>query len=335
MSGSFADDDDSEGPKDITQYSYKTSSDKDQYNNNRIKDLPNSVDLKCLNKLSCVDENTKFSEVVEIPKHGKCIRYRDYGIRVLNKDVDNCGQDHPINTHVTVHCDGFRFVCNDRLTNMCPDHKFDVNDYSFLLDNKHENPSVLTVYFVNKHTEKDGELSCTDMLGYVFCPFRNPDGTPRLVKESDGVQLDCDGNPSPDQNTNGTFEDPLLIENGTSNNDIMEKIICSFKHKKDVVSVSEDLVHQLGHQSGLLHTSEDVEDEDMRRDEIVRVMYRKLCKKDKKCDKKCRPRNGCDDDKERLIRRVLTPKEWCILRSCGYLVRTCKGQEHYFANELN
>lgn len=304
MSGSFADDNDNgDSDKcDITQYIYGANV-KDQYNNNKIKDIPNSVDQIGL-KTHGFDENTKFSELVDHPdptfKFNKYVRYRDHGVRILTQDIDDCGNDTSINTHVTLHCNGFRFLCNERLHDIEADHTFDINDYKFLLENKNTECNVLTVYFVDKYTEKEGDLSCADLLGYVFCSFRHSDGTPKFVKHMDPI----------------------------SN---VETLLDKLEKKQKVVNVAEDLIHSVCHQVGLMHTLDEVEDDDMRRDDIVRIMYRKI--EPKSCiKKKCNDPCG-KTEHSKIIRRVLTPMEWCMLRDSGYLSRGCKKTEHFFATD--
>lgn len=315
MGGTFADDDDSQTSTDLTKFSYKTQSTKNEYNNNVVSDLPNSVDQRCLSSslktLStpvAFTDTMKFSEIIKDlgDRFTKCVRYRDYGIRVLNKDSDNCNNSGSINTNVRIHCCGFRFVCNTNLVSIDSDYKFDINDYKFLVSNKNDQSNVLTVYFVNQHVEKDGDLSCADLFGYVFCSFNNLDGSSRLVKSSAPY----------------------------SSSVTMTEIVNNFLDKKVVVSAAEDLIHSVCHQVGLMHTCDEVEDDDMKRDDIVRVMYHKKCgDKKNRCD--CKSEKKCGKvNHDTFIRRVLTPMEWCMLRDSGYLVRECKKLEPFNATEL-
>ncbi|VBB18948.1 hypothetical protein YASMINEVIRUS_1480 [Yasminevirus sp. GU-2018] len=319
MAGTLADNDDSGSGSDITQFSYITGTD-DQYNNHLVFDLPNRFDIvgmksayEASNGNPTLDANTKISDVITaigITNFNKYVRYVDFGVRVLAKDVDDCGNDTSINTHVTVHCDGYRYICNERLADMEPCHTFDINDYKFLLGNKHADPSVLTVYFVNRHTEKEGDLSCADLLGYIFCAFNDTDGNGKILKSDKGKSSD-------------PFSFPLT----------MQTIIGEFQEKTKVVAVAEELIHSVCHQAGLMHTTDEVDDDDMRRDDIVRVMYHKP-------EEKCKPKPKCSPspcgktEHDRLVRRVLTPMEWCMLRDCGYLVRGCKKTTDFKTDEI-
>lgn len=248
MSGTFADDDDSQSATDITQYSYATGTNDDEYNNNKVVDLVNSVSVKDLITVlnatilptpnPAIDatavEAMKFSDIIQTlgAKFVACVRYRDYGIRVLNKDSDNCDNSGAINCNVKLHCSGYKYVCNTKLVSMDRNYNFDINDYKFLMNNKNDTCNVLTVFFVNQYTEKDGDVSCAGLLGYVFCGFTNPDGSSRLLTDAS----------------------PHTVPT-------MANIVGRFQSKKVVVGVAEDLIHSIGHQAGLMHTCEEVDDE--------------------------------------------------------------------------
>jgi len=324
MAGTFADNKDDGLGSDITQFSYENGDALDQYNNHLVYDLPNRFDIVGLSAEYKTKTNsdinptsTKISDVINaigITKFNKYVRYVDFGIRVLTRDDDDCGNDTSINTHVTIHCDGYRYICNERLNDMESCHTFDINDYKFLLGNKHTDPSVLTVYFVNRHTEKEGDLSCADLLGYVFCAFNDADGKSKIF-ENDNI---------------GKSSNPFTYQ--TPFQSLMATIISEFNTKDKVVAVAEELIHSVCHQAGLMHTTDEVDDDDMRRDDIVRVMYHKP---EEKCKPKCIPVTPCGKtEHKRLVRRVLTPMEWCMVRDCGYLVRGCKKTKDFVAGEL-
>lgn len=278
------------------------------YDNYLYGDLPHSVDTTGMKTPG--DTET----LADVVKNGGKRLYTDYGIRIYDQDTDNYTTDVSTNTHVGLK-GGYKFVSNDKLTNTKSAQTLNINDYKFLMKHNDDDCNTLTIFFVNEHDQKSGDVSCTDLLGYICCPAVSS-GEYLVVQK--GSETD----------RNGTNDFPFYydcdINSDTTKTALMNDILEKFKSKKQVVNCAEELIRKAMLQCGISRTTEIVENCDMTRDGISRVMS----KVDKPGD--------ASDPNPQIIRRIITLSEWCMFRDSGYLVRDfCRAKDFYAAELPN
>jgi hypothetical protein len=195
----------------------------------------------------------------------------DMGIRV---DTDStCSR--PTNTFLhLVHGDiGFTPGRTDVAEDMTCDASqvLDFDQTNFLMLNKDGNGSAVTTYFVSKYNLDDSQVGCNDWLGYTIVTF---EGSQQPLFTSMRVLLF-------DADTNKMMA--RIVENISGTN-------------ASIVRVGETYLHELGHQSGLLHDSDAPDCENDTTLHISKVM-----------------------NPSASVRRAFTRLQWCMVRLSWYV----------------
>jgi hypothetical protein len=138
-------------------------------------------------------------------------------------------------------------------------------DTDFLMLNKADGSSV-TTYFVSKYDADEASVGCNDLLGYTVVTFEGS-GQPLLVERT-------------------------VLPFAADTNQMMSLIVANVTTRRsEIVRVAETYLHECGHQSGLLHQSDEPECADPTTLHIARVMN---------------PGGS--------VRRAFSRLEWCMVR---------------------
>ena len=144
------------------------------------------------------------------------------------------------------------------------------DDTNYLMVNKTDGSSV-TTYFVSKYNVDESSVGCNDLLGYTTVTFQDSNG-PIFV----GTRV-------------------FAFEADT--NRMMASIVGDLSNRRSqVVRVGETYVHELGHQSGLLHQDDAPGCKDDATLHIAKIM-----------------------DPDASVRRAFSRLEWCMVRGTYYV----------------
>lgn len=194
----------------------------------------------------------------------------DIGLRV--ESGDDCGQ--PTNTFLHLTNDATELA--PRNTGIAEEMScgagqtltFAQTDY--LMRNRAVG-SAVTTYFVSRYAVDETQVGCNDLLGYTVVTFRGAAG-PLFVTDS-------------------------VLPFHADTNRMMSRIVQNVSdNAPDIVRVAETYLHELGHQSGLLHDENDPVCRDVDLLNVERLMH---------------PGGR--------IRRTLTRMEWCLIRGTWYV----------------
>jgi hypothetical protein len=144
------------------------------------------------------------------------------------------------------------------------------DDTNFLMTNKVDGFSV-TTYFVTKYESDHSSVGCNDLLGFTTVTFQSS-GSPIFITMK-----------------------VLAFEADT--NRMMSRIVENISGKSsEIVRVAETYLHELGHQSGLLHDEDRPNCADDTTLHITKIMHP----------------GG-------TVRRALTRMQWCLMRGTWYV----------------
>jgi hypothetical protein len=167
-----------------------------QYNHDLVSKVPSSVNTT----VPQIPDHTLIRDIVNesgLYNAKDHLRYIDHGMRVTDDDCESPSDDLKTNTNVRIASKA-RFVCHSELVNIEANMHLDIDHYRFLMKHKHDDPTVVTVFFVNMFSEKEGEVGCTDLLGFVFCPFKHYDENEKTVPNFIRTDLTSPLFPPPD-----------------------------------------------------------------------------------------------------------------------------------------
>jgi hypothetical protein len=191
----------------------------------------------------------------------------DMGIRVDNDAT--CS--HPTNTFLhLVDSIGFTPTNTAVAENMScgAGQTLSFDDTNFLMVNKALGTAV-TTYFVSRYEVDETQVGCNDLLGYTVVTFRGS-GVPLFIS----MQV-------------------LAFEADT--NRMMSRVVENINNSA-IVRVAETYLHELGHQSGLLHQEDDPACADPSTLNIARLM-----------------------NPGASVRRTFSRIEWCLVRGTWYV----------------
>jgi len=144
------------------------------------------------------------------------------------------------------------------------------DDTNFLMTNKADGFSV-TTYFVTKYESDHSSVGCNDLLGFTTVTFQSS-GSPIFITMK-----------------------VLAFEADT--NRMMSRIVENISGKSsEIVRVAETYLHELGHQSGLLHDEDRPNCANDTTLHITKIMHP----------------GG-------TVRRALTRMQWCLMRGTWYV----------------
>jgi hypothetical protein len=144
------------------------------------------------------------------------------------------------------------------------------DDTNFLMVHKGDGTSV-TTYFVTKYEKDDSHVGCNDLLGYTTVTFQGSSGPLFVAMRVLGFEADT--------------------------NRMMSRIVQNVSGKTaEIVRVAETYLHELGHQSGLLHDEDGPGCADDTTLHITKLMH-----------------------PSRSVRRALTRMQWCLMRGTWYV----------------
>jgi uncharacterized membrane protein len=143
---------------------------------------------------------------------------------------------------------------------------------NFLMLNKYGDSSAVTTYFVSRFTADDTSVGCNDLLGYTTVTFEGGGG-PLFVKNK-------------------------VLAYAGDRVRMMTNIVENIAPEKnpEIVRVAETYLHECGHQSGLLHDSDNPDCRDDAKLRISKLM-----------------------DPGGSIRRAFTRIQWCMVRNSAYV----------------
>jgi hypothetical protein len=191
----------------------------------------------------------------------------DMGVRVDNDDT--CS--HPTNTFLHLSTD-IEFpppnnsVAEDMSCGAGQTLTFDETNY--LMQHRHDGFSIAT-YFVSRYDKNDSHVGCNDLLGYTTVTFEG--------------------------NSGALFVRNMVLEFAEDTNQMMSRIVQNIR-ATDIARVAETYIHELGHQSGLLHQEDDPDCADPTTLHIARMM-----------------------NPGATVRRAWSRMEWCLIRGTWYI----------------
>ncbi len=191
----------------------------------------------------------------------------DVGLRVDTDDT--CS--HPTNTFLHLSTD-IEFpppntaVAEDMGCGAGQTLTFDETNY--LMQNRHDGFSIAT-YFVSRYDKNDSHVGCNDLLGYTTVTFEGSGG-PLFVRRK-------------------------VLAYDEDTNQMMSRIVQNIR-ATDISRVAETYIHELGHQSGLLHQTDDPDCADPTTLHIARMM-----------------------NPGASVRRAWSRMEWCLIRGTWYI----------------
>jgi hypothetical protein len=191
----------------------------------------------------------------------------DMGVRVDTDDT--CS--HPTNTFLHLSTD-IEFpppntdVAEDMSCGAGQTLTFDETNY--LMQHRHDGFSIAT-YFVSRYDKNDSHVGCNDLLGYTTVTF--------------------EGNSGP------LFVSDKVLAYDEDTNRMMSRIVQNIR-ATDITRVAETYIHELGHQSGLLHEEDDPDCADPTILNIARMM-----------------------NPGASVRRAWSRMEWCLIRGTWYI----------------
>lgn len=191
----------------------------------------------------------------------------DMGVRVDTDDT--CS--HPTNTflHLSTPVEfppANTAVAEDMGCGAGQTLTFDETNY--LMQHRHDGFSIAT-YFVSRYDKNDSHVGCNDLLGYTTVTFEGNSG-PLFVTSS-------------------------VLEFDEDTNRMMSRIVRNIRATA-IVRVAETYIHELGHQSGLLHQEDDPDCADPTTLHIARMM-----------------------NPGASVRRAWSRMEWCLIRGTPYV----------------
>lgn len=176
---------------------------------------------------------------------------------------------HPTNTFLHLVRDvGFTPVSTDVAEEMTcgAGQTLTFDETSFLMENKDDNACAVTTYFVTKYESGSTNVGCNDLLGYTVTTFES-----------------CVEN--------------RVIEYNADRAEMMARVVDNMSASNpEVVRVAETYLHELGHQSGLLHDEDAPDCADDTTLNITKLMA-----------------PGAS------VRRALTRWQWCMIRNTCYV----------------
>lgn len=192
----------------------------------------------------------------------------DMGVRVDTDDT--CS--HPTNTFLHLSTDiefppAHTAVAEDMGCGAGQTLTFDETNY--LMQHRHDGFSIAT-YFVTRYDKNDSHVGCNDLLGYTTVVIENNSGTPLFLANK-------------------------VLEYHEDTNQMMSRIVQNIR-ATDIARVAETYIHELGHQSGLLHQEDDPDCADPTTLHIARMM-----------------------NPGASIRRAWSRMEWCLIRGTWYI----------------
>jgi hypothetical protein len=140
---------------------------------------------------------------------------------------------------------------------------------NYLMQHRHDGFSIAT-YFVTSYDKNDSHVGCNDLLGYTTVTFEDNSG-------------------------NGLFVTNKVLQYDADTNQMMSRIVQNIQ-ATDITRVGETYIHELGHQSGLLHQEDDPDCADPTTLHIARMM-----------------------NPGASVRRVWSRMEWCLIRGTWYI----------------
>lgn len=188
----------------------------------------------------------------------------DMGLRVDTDDT--CSR--PTNTFLHLVHD-IRFTpCNTDIAEemSCgPGQTLTFDETNFLMLHKDDDACAVTTYLVSKYEQRSDSVGCNDLLGYTTTTFENC-----VVAK--------------------------VLEYTANGNEMMARVVANMAGKNpEVVRVAETYLHELGHQSGLLHDDDLPDCADPNTLHIAKVMA-----------------PGAS------VRRAFTRWQWCMIRGTCY-----------------
>jgi hypothetical protein len=142
------------------------------------------------------------------------------------------------------------------------------DETNYLMQHRHDGFSIAT-YFVSRYDKDDSHVGCNDLLGYTTVTFEGTSG-PLFVRD-------------------------MVLEYNVDTNRMMSGIVQNIR-ATDISRVAETYIHELGHQSGLLHQEDDPDCADPTTLHIARMM-----------------------NPGATVRRVWSRMEWCLIRGTWYI----------------
>jgi hypothetical protein len=142
------------------------------------------------------------------------------------------------------------------------------DETNYLMQHRHDGFSIAT-YFVSRYDKNDSQVGCNDLLGYTTVTFEG--------------------------NSGSLFVSNKVLEYDEDTNRMMSRIVENIR-ATDIARVGETYLHELGHQSGLLHQEDDPDCADPTTLHIARMM-----------------------NPGASVRRVWSRMEWCLIRGTWYI----------------
>ena len=144
------------------------------------------------------------------------------------------------------------------------------DDTNYLMVNKTDANSV-TTYFVSRYNVDESSVGCNDLLGYTTVTFQDSNGPIFIGSRVFAFEADT--------------------------NRMMSRIVGDLSGmRSQLVRVAETYVHELGHQSGLLHQTDAPACQDATALHIAKIM-----------------------NPDASVRRAFSRLEWCMVRSTWYV----------------
>ncbi len=191
----------------------------------------------------------------------------DMGLRVDNDDT--CS--HPTNTFLHLSTDIEFPPPNTRIAEEMScgaGQTLSFDETNYLMQHRHDGLSIAT-YFVSSYDKDDSHVGCNDLLGYTTVTFEG-NGGPLFVRD-------------------------MVLAYSADTNQMMSRIVQNIR-ATDISRAAETYIHELGHQSGLLHQEDDPDCADPTTLHIARMMA-----------------PGA------TVRRVWSRMEWCLIRGTWYI----------------
>ncbi len=146
------------------------------------------------------------------------------------------------------------------------------DDVNFLMVNKDSDANAVTTYFVSKFKANDSHVGCNDLLGFTTTTFSSDAGSPLFVSQR-------------------------VLTFSADTNRMMSRVVESVSGTtSSIVRVAETYVHEIGHQSGLLHDDDLPDCHDSTTLNIAKVIA-----------------PGAS------VRRAFTRLQWCLVRTTWYV----------------
>jgi hypothetical protein len=142
------------------------------------------------------------------------------------------------------------------------------DETNYLMQHRHDGFSIAT-YFVSRYNKDDSHVGCNDLLGYTTVTFEGDTGP--------------------------LFVTAKVLEYLEDTNRMMSRIVENIS-STGITRVAETYIHELGHQSGLLHQEDDPDCADPTTLHIARMM-----------------------NPGASVRRTWSRMEWCLIRGTWYI----------------